>query len=65
MPKHTSEQIASVASSLMPNFIPKDETIKSLSFAFTLDGINYEVLFEKDHRDAWHLISQNHPDKAV
>jgi len=57
MANHTPEQITYVAKTLMPNFVPKDGAENSLSFAFTLDGVNYEVVFEKDKQGEWQLIS--------
>jgi hypothetical protein len=57
MANHTVEQIKYVADTLMPNFIPKASTESSLSFAFTLDGVNYEVMYEKDKQGEWQLLS--------
>lgn len=58
MAKHTPEQINYVADTLMPNFIPKDTTINDLTFAFTIDGVNYEVVYQKDAQGEWQFISQ-------
>lgn len=58
MAKHTPEQINYVADTLMPNFIPKDETVIDLSFAFTLDGVNYEVTYQKNTQGDWQFMSQ-------
>ena len=57
MANHTAEQIKYVADTLMPNFIPKDSAASILSFAFTLDGVNYEVSYEKDRHGDWQLTS--------
>jgi len=57
MPKHTPEQINYVADTLMPGFIPKDKTVVDLSFAFTLDGVNYEVVYQKNTKQKWDFIS--------
>ena len=53
MSKHSTEQIQYVANSIMSNFIPKDENAKDLTFAFTLDGTNYEVVYQKDNNGIW------------
>lgn len=58
MAKHTQDQINYVADTLMPNFIPKDEAITDLSFAFTLDGVNYEVIYQKNAQGKWLFVSQ-------
>ena len=58
MPKHSPDQINYVADTLMPNFIPKDNAITDLSFAFTLDGVNYEVVYQKDTKGDWQFVSQ-------
>lgn len=57
MSKHTSEQINFVADTLMPGFIPKDSTVSELSFAFTLDGVNYEVIYQKSKKGEWQFVS--------
>lgn len=57
MSKHTADQVNYVADTLMPGFIPKDITVKDLSFAFTLDGVNYEVVYQKSNKDEWQFIS--------
>lgn len=57
MSKHTAEQIHFVADTLMPGFIPKDNTVSDLSFAFTLDGVNYEVIYQKNQKGEWQIIS--------
>jgi hypothetical protein len=57
MSKHTTEQIQYVADTIMPGFIPKDVTSRELSFAFTMDGVNYEVVYQKDKQGKWQFIS--------
>jgi len=57
MPKHTPEQIENIADSIMPNFIPKDASLNDLSFAFTVDGMNYKVAYQKNKQGIWRLIS--------
>jgi hypothetical protein len=57
MSKHSPEQVKYVADTIMPTFIPKDAAVTALSFAFTLDGVNYEVIYEKDKKGEWQFIS--------
>ena len=57
MSKHTPEQITFVADTLMPGFIPKDSTVSDLFFAFTLDAVNYEVVYQKNQKGEWKFIS--------
>jgi hypothetical protein len=58
MSKHSPQQVRYIADTLMPNFIPKDTTIDDLSFVFTADGENYEVIYKKDKSGDWQFISQ-------
>ena len=58
MSKHSTDQIQYVADSIMSDFIPKDENAREMSFAFTLDGTNYEVIYEKDSKGTWQFKSQ-------
>jgi len=57
MPKHTPEQIQFIADSLMPGFVPKDESESTLTFAFTADTTNYEVIYKKDSDSKWQFVS--------
>lgn len=57
MAKHSTEQIQYVADSIMSDFIPKDKNAQDLSFAFTLDGTNYEVVYQKDNKGNWQYKS--------
>ncbi len=57
MSKHTPAQIQFIADSLMPGFIPKDESQSNLSFAFTADGCNYEVIYQKSKSEKWLFVS--------
>jgi len=62
MTKHSPEQVKYVADTIMPGFIPKDETIRELTFAFTVDSVNYEVLYQKNKMGEWQFVSHQ---KAV
>jgi hypothetical protein len=45
---YSAPQIETVANSLLPGFIPKDESLTEFSFHFTLAPSNtYKVYFEK------------------
>ncbi len=45
---YSASQIETVANSLLPKFIPKDESSTEFSFNFTLAPSNtYKVFFEK------------------
>ena len=45
---YSAPQIETVANSLLPGFIPKDESLTEFSFQFTLAPSNtYKVYFEK------------------
>ena len=57
MSKHTTEQIQYVADTIMPGFIPKDGAARELNFAFTMDGVNYEVIYQKDKQGNWLFVS--------
>lgn len=57
MSKHSTDQVKYVADSIMPGFIPKNAAVADLSFSFTLDGINYEVIYKKDPKGIWQYQS--------
>jgi hypothetical protein len=57
MAKHTTDQIQYIADTIMPGFIPKDGNARELSFAFTVDAVNYEVIYQKDKQGNWQFIS--------
>jgi hypothetical protein len=57
MPKHTPEQIQFIADSLMPGFVPKDQSESTLTFAFTADSSNYEVIYKKNSDAKWQFAS--------
>lgn len=45
---YSAQQIELVANSLLPKFIPKDDSLMEFSFQFTLAPNNtYKVFFEK------------------
>lgn len=51
---HPKEQIEAIANTLLPSFIPKDNTESSLFFHFTLPpDSSYKVFFEKDVKSTW------------
>jgi hypothetical protein len=62
MSKHTPEQIQYVADTIMPGFIPRDVTASELNFAFTMDGVNYEVVYQKDKQGNWQFSSHRKAD---
>ncbi|MDB5014693.1 MAG: hypothetical protein JWQ25_2895 [Daejeonella sp.] len=50
---YSAPQIELVANSLLPKFIPKDESLTEFSFQFTLAPNNtYKVYFEKTSKKA-------------
>ncbi|SEA87276.1 hypothetical protein [Pedobacter hartonius] len=52
-----NEQIAAIANTLLPSFIPKDQTETTLSFHFTLPpDSSYKVFFEKDAKAKWQFL---------
>ena len=57
MPKHTPEQVQFIADSIMPEFVPKDQSVSDLTFAFTADSTNYEVIYKKDSDAKWQFVS--------
>jgi hypothetical protein len=57
MSKHSPAQVKYVADTLMPNFIPKDSSVNDLTFAFTVDGVNYEVIYQKNKQGEWQFES--------
>jgi hypothetical protein len=51
------DQIESIANTLLPSFIPKDNKETNLSFHFTLPpDSSYKVFFEKDAKAKWQFI---------
>jgi hypothetical protein len=62
MTKHSPDQIQYVADTIMPGFIPKDTAATELTFAFTLDSVNYEVVYQKNNSGDWQFTSHQ---KAV
>lgn len=55
--KHSAAQIESIALTLLPGFIPKDQKETTLSFHFTLPpNSSFKVFFERDNKLSWQFI---------
>lgn len=55
--KHSAAQIESIALTLLPGFIPKDQRETTLSFHFTLPpDSSFKVFFERDNKLTWQFI---------
>ncbi|WP_183562801.1 hypothetical protein [Mucilaginibacter sp. SP1R1] len=52
---HLDEAITLVANSILPNFLPHDNTVGELSFSFPMRGINYTAFYTKDAKGYWQL----------
>lgn len=50
-----SEQIAMVAESVLPNFLPDDPAINKFSFDFNMMGIGYTAFYTKDDSGYWQM----------
>lgn len=50
-----SEQIALVAESVLPNFLPDDPTVNEFSFDFNMMGIGYTAFYIKDDNGYWEM----------
>lgn len=58
MKKHSKEQIEGTADAIKSHFIPKDPTIKTFTFHFTIPpSSNYKVRYEQDDKGNW-LLSE-------
>ncbi|MGF7038789.1 hypothetical protein M2273_002030 [Mucilaginibacter lappiensis] len=51
------ESITLVADSILPNFLPGDNSVKELSFDFTMQGKGYTAFYIKDSTGYWQLNS--------
>jgi hypothetical protein len=49
------ETIALVANSILPNFLPDDNTVNELSFDFPMQGVNYTAFYIKNASGYWQL----------
>jgi hypothetical protein len=49
------EAIAVAANSVLPNFLPHDNSISELSFNFTMSGKGYTAYYKKDANGYWQL----------
>jgi len=49
--KLSDQQVQSIAESLLPTFISKDDTETSLTFNFTAEGLHYKVDFKKEGKN--------------
>ncbi len=50
-----SEQIALVADSVLPNFLPDDPTVNEFAFDFNMMGIGYTAFYIKDADGYWQM----------
>ncbi|SEO72223.1 hypothetical protein [Mucilaginibacter sp. OK283] len=51
-----SEQIALVADSVLPNFLPDDPTVTEFAFDFNMMGIGYTAFYTKDADGYWQMV---------
>jgi hypothetical protein len=51
------EAIALVANSILPNFLPDDNSVNELSFDFPMQGISYTAFYIKNTGGYWQLSS--------
>ncbi|MDN5287855.1 MAG: hypothetical protein JWR38_4129 [Mucilaginibacter sp.] len=51
------EAIALAANSVLPNFLPHDNSVNELSFNFTMQGNGYTAFYHKDVKGYWQLSS--------
>jgi len=49
------EQIALVADSVLPNFLPDDPSVNEFSFDFNMMGIGYTAFYAKDGDGYWQM----------
>jgi hypothetical protein len=49
--------IALAANSVLPNFLPHDNSVNELSFNFTMQGNGYTAFYHKDAKGYWQLNS--------
>ena len=49
------ESITLVADSILPNFLPRDGSVKELSFDFTMQSKSYTAFYIKDATGYWQL----------
>lgn len=47
--------IALAANSVLPNFLPYDNSVNELSFHFTMQGTGYTAFYHKDANGYWQL----------
>jgi len=50
-----SEQIALVADSVLPNFLPDDPAVTEFAFDFNMMGIGYTAFYTKDTDGYWQM----------
>ena len=53
------EAIAVAANSVLPNFLPHDNSVNELSFNFTMSGTGYTAFYVKDTNGYWQLNNWN------